>query len=482
MRRAAHSARRSPALAAPTALLVQCRQRLRVLLLAARVQRPQLLELAIDDRERLVRGLRLLARLGELALRVADDDCELAFALVQHAELLAAARRGARRSRAAVSCSAVWRSVMRTTASLASPRRAKARSIRSLTRRSSAPASARAASWTPTADWAPCAASEAARSPSLSEAISVVSTPQRSAATASSVSRSSFSSARNSSARLAWRRSAPSWRSISRITSLTRREVLDRALELALAGDLAAAEQRRARRLLDEQAQLLGLRGDDLADAALLDHRVGLGADTAAEEELGDVAQPRRRVVDEVVRLAGAEDLTLDGELGETRDVRRQPVLLAGDRQAAGIGLLEGQHDLGEVERRALRVAAEDDVLHLLGAQMLDALLAERPADRVGDVRLAAAVRTDDRVETRRQGEARVIAKRFETEQLDLTDAHTHLLVTTLAHQLGKDTGLFPPISGSSQGEPLAVEVPRAQPTASGSASSRNDRNGRHSP
>src|SRR5690606_15710162 len=55
---------------------------------------------------------------------------------------------------------------------------------------------------------------------------------------------------------------------------LDARQVLRRALELALAGDLAAAEQRRAGGLLDEQPQLLGLRVDDLRHAALLDHRV----------------------------------------------------------------------------------------------------------------------------------------------------------------------------------------------------------------
>src|SRR6185295_17676940 len=41
--------------------------------------------------------------------------------------------------------------------------------------------------------------------------------------------------------------------------------------------------------------------------------------------------------------------------------------------------------------------AAEDDVFHLVAAQTLGALLAHHPRDGVGDVALAAAVRSHDR-------------------------------------------------------------------------------------
>ena len=222
---------------------------------------------------------------------------------------------------------------------------------------------------------------------------------------------------------------------------LDARQVLHRALELALAGDLPAAEESRSRRLLDEQTQLLGLRVDDLRHAALLDHRVGLRAHAAAEEQLRHVAQAGRRVVDEVVRLARAEDLPLHRELGHASDVRREAVLLAGDGER-GVGLLEGEDDLGEVQRRALRVADEDDVLHLLGAEVLDALLAQGPADRIGDVRLAAAVRAHDGVQPLGEAQPRVVAERFEAEQLDLPDAHTHLLVTAPRAPVPRARGL----------------------------------------
>ena len=39
--------------------------------------------------------------------------------------------------------------------------------------------------------------------------------------------------------------------------------------------------------------------------------------------------------------------------------------------------------------------ALKDDVLHLCAAQMLDSLLAQNPGDGVGNIALAAAIRSD---------------------------------------------------------------------------------------
>jgi hypothetical protein len=52
------------------------------------------------------------------------------------------------------------------------------------------------------------------------------------------------------------------------------------------------------------------------------------------------------------------------------------------------------------------------------------ALLAEHPADGVDDVRLAAAVRTDDAGDARGQLEHGAFHERLEPVQLDLLDAH----------------------------------------------------------
>ena len=56
----------------------------------------------------------------------------------------------------------------------------------------------------------------------------------------------------------------------------------------------------------------------------------------------------------------------------------------------------EPQSHFGGRRRLSRVAAAEDDVLHLVAAQALGALLAHHPGDGVGDVALAAAVGSDD--------------------------------------------------------------------------------------
>ena len=52
--------------------------------------------------------------------------------------------------------------------------------------------------------------------------------------------------------------------------------------------------------------------------------------------------------------------------------------------------------DFRHAAGRTITRALEDDVFHLAAAQVLNALLAEDPGNRVRDVALTAAVRTDD--------------------------------------------------------------------------------------
>ena len=70
---------------------------------------------------------------------------------------------------------------------------------------------------------------------------------------------------------------------------------------------------------------------------------------------------------------------------GVTRRARRQ-------RQAG-----EAEAHFGGGAGLARVAAVEDDVLHLVAAQALGALLAKHPGDGVGDVALAAAVGADNR-------------------------------------------------------------------------------------
>ena len=63
---------------------------------------------------------------------------------------------------------------------------------------------------------------------------------------------------------------------------------------------------------------------------------------------------------------------------------------------AMGIGIDQRHGDIGHAERFAVASSCEDHVFHARAAQALGRLLAEHPRDGVGNVRLAAAVRSDD--------------------------------------------------------------------------------------
>src|SRR2546422_2931507 len=136
------------------------------------------------------------------------------------------------------------------------------------------------------------------------------------------------------------------------------------------------------------------------------------------------------RAIDRVFGLARAEVAPAHEDLARRGELRREPV---GGSLALPVGLaarevrllpLEEERHLGHAERPVLGVAGEDDVLHRLAAQMARALLAQHPADRVDDVRLAAAVRSDDGGHARRQLEDGPLHERLEAVQLDLLDPH----------------------------------------------------------
>ena len=57
-----------------------------------------------------------------------------------------------------------------------------------------------------------------------------------------------------------------------------------------------------------------GLRRQDLADAALLDDGVGFGAESAAHEDVLDVAEAGLAAVDQIFAFAGAEKAAGDGD------------------------------------------------------------------------------------------------------------------------------------------------------------------------
>ena len=248
-------------------------------------------------------------------------------------------------------------------------------------------------------------------------------------------------------------------------------EVLLRRLELQLRGAAAGLVLRDARGLLDQLTTIRRPRAEDHPDLALLDDRVGLGAEPGVHHQFVDVAQAAHLAVDQVFALAGPVQTTRDLDVareGERNLLERRVVdghghyrchcrcrcrsndrwsgrpsdrcrqdrprgtLSGSGTSEAGVSALDGrprqsrqaQAHLGGGAGLAGIAAVEDDVFHLLAAQALGALLAEHPRNGVGDVALAAAVGADDGGDALVEGQLRAVGKRLEAGNLETFEAH----------------------------------------------------------
>jgi len=224
------------------------------------------------------------------------------------------------------------------------------------------------------------------------------------------------------------------------------REVLLGRIELQLGGPAARLVLGDARRLLDQLPAVGWARAEDQPDLSLLDDRVGLGPEAGVHQELVDILQPADLAVDQVLALPRSIqapdhfDLAIR-DLGVTVAVRSaiygrvpvavdvlEPVCLVmrpvAGRCGHGRDIGQQQLHLGGAGGLARIAAAEDHVLHLVAAQALRALLAQHPRDGVGDVALAAPVRTDDRGDPLVEGKLRPIGKGLEAGDLEALQAH----------------------------------------------------------
>src|SRR5262249_26905011 len=129
------------------------------------------------------------------------------------------------------------------------------------------------------------------------------------------------------------------------------------------------------------------------------------------EEQLADVAEAARLAVERVLALARAEEAP------------RHAHLVALEAEDAVL-VLEGERHLGHGDGPAAAAAVEDHVLHRAAGEGARRLLAERPADRVDDVRLAAAVRADDRGEAPLEDDPGAVGERLEAAELECLEMH----------------------------------------------------------
>ena len=154
-------------------------------------------------------------------------------------------------------------------------------------------------------------------------------------------------------------------------------------------------------------AALLGLGLDDLADAALVDEGGRARAGRGVGEQDLDVAGAHFAAVDAIGRAL----LALDA----ARDFERLFAVELGRRGA--IGIVDRHRDFGVVARRPVVVAGEDDVVHVGGAHGLVRGLAHHPAQRLDQVRLAAAVRADHAGQSRLDQKIGRLDERLEADE-----------------------------------------------------------------
>ena len=157
--------------------------------------------------------------------------------------------------------------------------------------------------------------------------------------------------------------------------------------------------------LLEQRPALLGPQGERLVDHALADEQERVVGEMRSVEQVDEIAQADPLAIEEVVVLAGAVQPAAQLEH------------LVVDRQQA-VRVVEQDRDVRHALRGPALGAGPDDVLGLARAKGA-ALLSERPAEGVGEVRLARAIRADDRADARAELDDGPFRERLEAVQAE---------------------------------------------------------------
>ncbi|CEJ16055.1 hypothetical protein BN1110_06406 [bacterium YEK0313] len=169
-----------------------------------------------------------------------------------------------------------------------------------------------------------------------------------------------------------------------------------------------------AGRLFQNAAARLGLGVDDLADLALADQRRRARAGGGIGEQDLHVTGAHLAAVDLVDRTR----LALDA----ARDFQRVVVVELGRRQA--LAVVDGERHLGGVARRPVARTRKDHVVHAGRAHVLERILAHHPAQRLDEIRLAAAVRPDHAGQARLDQEFHRLDEGLEAENAQARELH----------------------------------------------------------
>ena len=176
----------------------------------------------------------------------------------------------------------------------------------------------------------------------------------------------------------------------------------------------ARVQARDAGGVFEDAAALFRLGVDEFADLALPHERRRARAGRRIFEQNLDVAGPHLAAVDAV----GGARLALDA----ARHLENFAVVEFGGRPA--LAVVEEHRDFGAAAFGPRRRAGEDHVVHGRRAHRLVRGLAHHPAERFEQVRLAAAVRTDDARQPRLDDEFGRIDEGFEAQKSEPRDFH----------------------------------------------------------
>src|SRR5262249_35842540 len=119
-----------------------------------------------------------------------------------------------------------------------------------------------------------------------------------------------------------------------------------------------------------------------------------------------------------------------------------------GQRRVAP-SIVDEERHLGEIALRPIRSAAEDDVIHFAAAHALGRVLAHHPAQRLDEVRLAAAIGPDDAGHAGLDQQLGMVDEGFETGKSKTRD-----LQLALSLLLAASSSDRPPLAGDCRSPP----------------------------
>ena len=138
-----------------------------------------------------------------------------------------------------------------------------------------------------------------------------------------------------------------------------------------------------SRSLIEEFTALLRLPVQDSLNLSLADDRVSFLADTGVIKDIVDVAESDRGIVEQILALTGS-----------VQAARHSDFLVVDIKHV--IAVIEGDCNGSEALRLSRLRSRENDILHAAGTERPGALFTENPANRVGYIALAGAIRSHD--------------------------------------------------------------------------------------